>query len=36
MKLFGNTNYIEIGINDEIGMRRVIGEARRKDGTIIS
>lgn len=36
MKLFGNVNYIEIGIDDEIGMRRVIVEARRKDGSIIS
>ena len=34
-KLFGDNDYIEIGINDEIGMRRVIVEARRKDGSII-
>ena len=36
MKLFGNANYIEIGINDENGMKRAIVEARRKDGSIIS
>ena len=28
--------YIEIGINDNLGMGRVIVEARRKDGSIIS
>lgn len=34
-KLFGDNNYIEIGIKDKIGMRRIIVEARRKDGSII-
>ena len=35
IKVFGDNDYIEIGISDEIGMRRVIVEARRRDGSII-
>ena len=35
IKVFGEDGYIKIGMNDKTGMRWVIVEARRKEGSII-